>query len=69
MTKKEVKKIWDRAKKGVSVSCDEYHSHSAERGCLSAKKDKRDIDICKLCEHIMGLYDRMERARKTLDKK
>ena len=38
------------ARARVRVECDEYHQHSAERGCLAG--DPRDLAILRLCEAL-----------------
>lgn len=53
MTRTELERIRSAAKAKVTVSCDEYHPHSAQRGCLHG--DNQAIDILKLCEYIDSL--------------
>lgn len=50
LSKKEVEKIYEKARATVRVSCDDFHAHSAINGCLDG--DEKSIDICKLVETI-----------------
>ena len=56
MTDEQVIEVWEAAKKNVVVSCDENHAHSAQQGCLSARKKgfEDDVVICVLAETLLG---------------
>ncbi|KKK64802.1 hypothetical protein LCGC14_2980540 [marine sediment metagenome] len=50
MTNDQLDEMHEEAKKGVKVSCDDYHPHSARDGCLSG--DPMAIAVCVLCEEL-----------------
>jgi len=62
-----INKVYNEAKKLVRVSCDEYHAHSAMKGCLAG--DKNAITICKLCEAVNILLSKLDEVRDTTDGK
>ena len=52
MTDEEVQSAWEAAKKSVTVSCDEYHAHSARQGCLSG--DANAVAVCRMAEALLS---------------
>lgn len=54
MTDEELKALHAEVGARCTVSCDEYHQHSALEGCLDAPSlnDPKDVLICKLCETL-----------------
>jgi hypothetical protein len=61
-----IEKIRDEAKKGVHLSCDEMHGHSALGDCLGG--DKKDITICQLCEVVNTLLSKIDRLHEGSSK-
>ncbi len=53
MTDKEIKELQDAVFTRCRLGCDEYHAHSATRGCISGSES--DVATLKLCEHTLSL--------------
>lgn len=56
MDQERVKELVAEVKKRVHVHCDEYHAHSARRGCIDG--DEQDVLICVLMEYLQELKGR-----------
>lgn len=58
LTDSEIVKVHAVAKTQVSVACDEFHHHTALKGCLVGRESRKDDDpnvvVCKLCETILA---------------
>ncbi len=46
----------------VRLSCDEYHLHSATKGCLVGPKDS--VEICILWEEVLRLRSKLQEIEK-----
>ena len=53
MTDEELDAIHEEAKRTVSVACDDYHQHSARKGCLHG--DPMAVAVCVLCEELRSV--------------
>jgi len=62
----DIEKILEEAKKKVKLSCDEYHAHSAQGGCLYGPEDA--ITICKLCEEIRWIRYNIEKFNQEINR-
>ena len=62
---KTCKEIMTEAKKEVMVSCDDYHGHSALRGCIGGEPNS--VNICKMGETIKLLEKKLLRIKALLD--
>ena len=60
--KEIVQDIFKKAQSKVRVSCDEYHPHTAMRGCLSGPEDA--VALCKLCEMYLDTLEAIENLHK-----
>lgn len=65
LTGEEIEAIHDRCMKRVRIACDEYHGHSARRGCLHGDQDA--IDTLKVIEDLRQLQGAVVQCRQDLD--
>lgn len=63
MNRQELKDFRDEKAALVTVNCDEYHSHSALRGCIEGPKDA--VMVCKMWEYVSLLEAKLEEISKV----
>ena len=63
MMRKDIQKLYEKHKTLVKVCCDDYHSHTATKGCLSGPE--ASIDVCVMYEYILkieGKFNELKNA-------
>jgi len=67
MAKDKIKNIYNKHKKKISLSCCEYHSHSAAQDCLDGPTES--IEICILYEKILDLRNSLQKIKEICNGK